>query len=47
MIWIYLVDLIVVSLVSLMTIMVGFVCRIISCRLSNAVFSDDAFHDII
>ena len=37
----------VVSLVSWMTIMAGSVCRIMSYRLGNAVFSDDAFHDII
>ena len=45
--WIYLVDLVAISLVSWMAIMAGFVCRIISCRLGSAVFSDDAFHEMI
>ena len=45
--WIYLVDFVAVSLVSWMAIMAGFVCQIISCKLGSAVFSDDAFHDII
>ena len=30
-----------------MAIMAGFVYRIISCRLGNAVFSDDAFDEMI
>ena len=45
--WIYLVDLVAVSLVSWMAILAGFVYRIISCRLGNAVLSDDAFHEMI
>ena len=43
----YLVDLVVVNLVSCIIIMAGFVCWIMSCRLISAVFSEDAFHDII
>ena len=42
----YLVDLVAVSLVSWMTIMAGFVCWIMSCKLDSAVLSEDAFHDI-
>ena len=34
-------------LVAWMAIIAGFVCWIRSCILGNAVFSDDAFHDII
>ena len=36
----------VVSLVSWIAIMVGFVCWIMSCRLGSAVHSEDAFHDM-
>ena len=43
----YLVDLVAISLVSCITIMAGFVCWIMSCRLGSAIFSEDAFHDII
>ena len=43
----YLVDLVAVSLIFWIVIMVGFVCWIMSCRLGSAVFSEDAFHDII
>ena len=43
----YLVDLVVVNLVSWIAIMVGFVCWIMSCRLDSAVFSEDAFYVII
>ena len=42
----HLVDLVVVSFVSWIAIMAGFVCWIMSCRLGSAVLSEDAFHDI-
>ena len=43
----YLVDLVALSLVSWIAIIAGFVCWIMSYRLGSAVFSEDAFHDII
>ena len=42
----YFVDLLAVSLVSWITIIAGFGCWIMSCRLGSAMFSKDAFHDI-